>query len=83
MDKYRCALINRVSNIAPILDELLNKKVIDQEAYERIRRLPTCQEKIRELYCSGLKGGKACRDAFFKSLEKNEPFLIDDLSTTQ
>uniref|UniRef100_A0A674MUW4 CARD domain-containing protein n=2 Tax=Takifugu rubripes TaxID=31033 RepID=A0A674MUW4_TAKRU len=83
VDKYRCALINRVSNIAPILDELLNKKVIDQETYERIRGLPTCQEKIRELYCSGLKGGKACKDAFLKSLEKNERFLIDHLRTNQ
>ncbi|TWW80154.1 CARD PYD and [Takifugu flavidus] len=83
VDKYRCALINRVSNIAPILDELLNEKVIDQEAYERIRALPTCQERIRELYCSGLKGGKACKDAFFKSLEKHERFLIDHLRTNQ
>lgn len=82
VDKYRCSLIKRVSNVPPILDELLNK-VIDQETYERIRRLPTSQEKIRELYCSGLKGGKACKDAFFKSLEKNEPFLIDDLRTAQ
>lgn len=83
VDKYRCALIGRVSNVAPILDELLTKKVIDQETYERIRSLPTCQEKIRELYCSGLKGGKSCKDAFFKSLEKNEPFLLDDLKTDQ
>lgn len=83
MDKYRSDLIKRVSHIGPILDELLKKKVIDQEAFERIRSLPTSYEKIRELYCSGLKGGKACKDAFFESLEKNEAFLIDDLRTAQ
>lgn len=79
VDKHRCALINSVNSVAQILDELLDKRVINQEGYEKIRRLSTPQDQIRELYCSGLKGGKACKDIFFKSLEKNEPFLMDEL----
>lgn len=79
VDKHHCALINGVNNVDQILDELLNKRVISQGGYEKLRSLPTAQEKIRELYCSGLKGGKACKDIFFKSLEKNEPFLMDEL----
>lgn len=81
VDKYRCILIERVSNIAPILDDLLHKRVINQEVYERIRHFTTSQDKIRELYCTGLKGGKACKDAFFQSLEINELYLIDELKT--
>lgn len=83
VDKHRCALINRTNSVPQILDELLNKRVISQEDYEKIRHLPTRQDQIRELYCGGLKGGKACKDIFFKSLEKNEPFLMDELKKYQ
>lgn len=83
VDKHRRDLINRVSNVAPILDELLDEGVIGQENYDKIRRQPTTQDQIRELYCSCLKGGKACKDVFFRSLKKNEQFLIDELKNTQ
>uniref|UniRef100_A0A7N9APP7 PYD and CARD domain containing n=1 Tax=Mastacembelus armatus TaxID=205130 RepID=A0A7N9APP7_9TELE len=80
VDRHRVDLINRVSNIGPILDDLLDKNVIQQEVYEQIRALPTTQDKIRELYSGPLKASEACKDAFYESLQLNEKFLIDDLS---
>ncbi|XP_044064230.1 apoptosis-associated speck-like protein containing a CARD isoform X1 [Siniperca chuatsi] len=79
VDKHRTALINRVSNIAPILDELVDKNVIQQETYDRIRILPTTQEKMRELYSGCLKASGTCKDIFYKILEENEKYLIADL----
>uniref|UniRef100_A0A8D2ZT12 PYD and CARD domain containing n=2 Tax=Scophthalmus maximus TaxID=52904 RepID=A0A8D2ZT12_SCOMX len=79
VDTHKVQLISRVSNIAPILDELLVKEVIHEESYAKIRALATSQEKIRELYATSLKGGKTCKDHFYESLKKNEPYLVKDL----
>ncbi|XP_019130213.1 apoptosis-associated speck-like protein containing a CARD isoform X1 [Larimichthys crocea] len=79
VDKHQLELINRVGNVAPILDYLLIKKVIQQEMYDEIRKLPTTQKMMREIFSRCLKAGKACKDIFYESLEKNERFLIDDL----
>ncbi|XP_026041567.1 apoptosis-associated speck-like protein containing a CARD isoform X2 [Astatotilapia calliptera] len=80
VDKHRVQLIQRVSNIAPILDELQDKEVIDQEQYDKIRALPTSQDRMRELYSGPLKASAACKDVFYESLLANEKFLVEDLS---
>ncbi|XP_067366727.1 NACHT, LRR and PYD domains-containing protein 1 homolog [Channa argus] len=79
VDKHKVELIKRVSNIAAILDELLYKDVIQQEVYDHIRAIRTPQDKMRELFSGPLKASVACKDAFYKILEKNEPYLIKDL----
>lgn len=79
MDKHQVQLTDRVNNIAPILDELLVKKVIQQEKYKKIRALQTPQEKMRELYSGPLQASPSCKDIFYKILEEREPRLIDDL----
>uniref|UniRef100_A0A8C9Y5F8 CARD domain-containing protein n=1 Tax=Sander lucioperca TaxID=283035 RepID=A0A8C9Y5F8_SANLU len=80
VDKYRIKLIERVSNIAAILDELLEEDVIQEETYDKIRVLPTCQDKMRELYSGPLKaGGIKVKDKFYTILEKKERFLVDEL----
>ncbi|TKS82472.1 CARD PYD and [Collichthys lucidus] len=79
VDKHQLALINRVSNVAPILDDLLDKKVIQQEMYDDLRKLPTTQKMMREIFSGCLKAGKPCKDIFYESLVKNERYLIDDL----
>uniref|UniRef100_A0A3P9DSK6 CARD domain-containing protein n=1 Tax=Maylandia zebra TaxID=106582 RepID=A0A3P9DSK6_9CICH len=83
VDKHRVQLIQRVSNIAPILDELLDNEVINQETYTRIRALSTTQEKMRELYSGPLKASAACKDIyeiFYDILLANEKFLVKELS---
>lgn len=79
MEKHQVQLIQRVSNIEPILDELLDKKVIQQESYDKIRALATTQEKMRELYRGALRGGLACKEIFYEILVEKERYLIDDL----
>lgn len=77
MDKYREELIQRVTNIPQILDQLLAKEVIDQETYDEISALPTSQKQMRRLYKS-LKVARA-KDKFYEILEGKEKWLIDDL----
>ncbi|XP_030599603.1 NACHT, LRR and PYD domains-containing protein 1b allele 3-like [Archocentrus centrarchus] len=80
VDKHRLDLIRRVSNISPILDELYDNGVVDQEVYDRIRALPTFQDKMREIYRCSMNAEKA-KDIFYKSLSANEKFLIEELLT--
>ena len=82
VDKHQSELINRVSNVEPILDELLHQNVIQQDSYDKIKTLPTAEEKMRELIsgplkCSGVQG----KDIFCEILCINHPLLIQDLKT--
>uniref|UniRef100_A0A3Q2W090 Uncharacterized LOC102304058 n=1 Tax=Haplochromis burtoni TaxID=8153 RepID=A0A3Q2W090_HAPBU len=79
VDEHRVELIQRVSNIEPILEEL-KEKIIQQEAYDKIRAQQTPQEKMRALYNGPLKAGDAAKEAFYQSLKKHEKILIEDLS---
>ncbi|XP_071325385.1 uncharacterized protein [Trachinotus anak] len=80
VDEHQCDLIDRVSNIASILDNLLREGVIQQEDYDQIRATPTTQEKMRKLYGGPLKaGGHKSKDIFYKTLEEKEPCLVADL----
>lgn len=79
MDKHREELIQRVSNIGPILDALLETNVIQQETYDKIRRLSVPQEQMRELYSGPLKAGKNSKAIFNCILQSKEPWLIRDL----
>ncbi|XP_060906010.1 apoptosis-associated speck-like protein containing a CARD isoform X2 [Labrus mixtus] len=81
VDKHRIQLIERVSHMEPILDRLLEKGVLQEEAYNKIRALPTSQQKMRELYSGCLKAGAASKAIFYDILLKFEEFLIDDLKT--
>ncbi|XP_042280653.1 apoptosis-associated speck-like protein containing a CARD [Thunnus maccoyii] len=83
VDKHKVELIKRVSNMDPILDELFDQDVIQQESYDKIRALPTTQAKVRELYCGPLKAGGESKDIFLKLLEEYEKFLIKDLKNNK
>ncbi|XP_028275796.1 NACHT, LRR and PYD domains-containing protein 3-like [Parambassis ranga] len=78
VDKHRADLIQRISNIDPILDQLLGS-VIQQEAYDQIRAQPTNQDKVRELY-TFLQAGTEAKDKFYHILQTHEQLLIDELN---
>uniref|UniRef100_A0A3B4FCT3 CARD domain-containing protein n=1 Tax=Pundamilia nyererei TaxID=303518 RepID=A0A3B4FCT3_9CICH len=78
VDKHRVQLIQRVSNVAPILDDLLGSDVISQESYHSIMALPTSQDKMRTLYSH--LNTERCNDIFYKILLENEKHLIDEFS---
>ena len=80
VDKYWSELIEMVSDVEPILNELLHRNVIQQESYDKIKTLPTAEEKMRELISGPLKSsGVQGKDIFYEILIENEPLLIQDL----
>ncbi|XP_035862451.1 uncharacterized protein LOC116060966 [Sander lucioperca] len=84
VDKHRIKLIEKVSNIPAILDELLRENVIQEDSYDKIRALPTSQEKMKELFSGPLEAsGVQGKEMFYKILNKHESYLINDLETTE
>ncbi|KAM8735556.1 apoptosis-associated speck-like protein containing a CARD isoform 2-T2 [Acanthopagrus schlegelii] len=81
VDRYREDLIQRVKTIPQILDQLLTKKVIDQETYDKIRVMRPPQEQMREIYKS--LNARACKDIFYEILEEKEKWLIEDLKKNE
>ncbi|XP_070692112.1 apoptosis-associated speck-like protein containing a CARD [Pempheris klunzingeri] len=76
---HQLELINRVSNIESILDELLYKKVISPETYDTISALKTNQAKMRALYTGCLRASGSCKRILYEILEEKEPYLVADL----
>ncbi|XP_074508912.1 uncharacterized protein LOC141778512 isoform X2 [Sebastes fasciatus] len=80
VDKHRAQLIDRVSDVAPILDQLLEEEVIQPGSYDEILAIPTTRDKMRKLYSGPLNtAGSVGKDVFYKILEEYEPSLIADL----
>lgn len=79
VDERRSKLIQRVSNITPILDDLLQKDFIDEEVYADIRAHKTSQEKMRNLLSHIVKDGDTSKEAFYQVLRKHQKMLIENL----
>ncbi|XP_067105219.1 LOW QUALITY PROTEIN: apoptosis-associated speck-like protein containing a CARD [Osmerus mordax] len=77
VDFHRSALIQRVTTVSEILD-VFWKKVLNDEKYSEVNAEKTRQDKMRKLY-EFITGSNAGKDAFYKSLEKHEKFLMKDL----
>uniref|UniRef100_A0A3B3S6E5 FIIND domain-containing protein n=1 Tax=Paramormyrops kingsleyae TaxID=1676925 RepID=A0A3B3S6E5_9TELE len=73
--QHRDAIIQRVSLIDPILDNL--HKHIEGEKYSYIRAASTSQEKMRRLY--EVLNTDRLKELFFDSLKKNERSLVSNL----
>ncbi|KAM9309933.1 uncharacterized protein KZ484_025848 [Pholidichthys leucotaenia] len=81
VDQHRPELIQRVTNVMPIVDKLFQRKVLFEEKYQEILKTSTDQDKIRLLYDGPLRAGKRkAKDAFYECLEELEPYLVSDLS---
>ncbi|XP_072317366.1 uncharacterized protein [Eucyclogobius newberryi] len=80
VDDFQAELIQRVSNIEEILDELLKAGVIGSEAYDSIRKQSTPYQKMRELFSGPLRSsGDTGKYIFYRILKKKEKFLCDEL----
>nr|ACO07786.1 Apoptosis-associated speck-like protein containing a CARD [Oncorhynchus mykiss] len=80
VDHHRTALIDRVSQVEPLLDRLLERGIITQNAYSDVKANRTTQNRMRELYDGPLKAcGPKGKDIFLDILMEMEPFLISDL----
>lgn len=84
VDRHQIELIKRVANIKPILDYLLRENVLRPEQYDEARVIPTKQDQMRFLYRGPLTaGGDRSKDVLLSVLEKEEPFLIQDLRESE
>ncbi|CAB1333462.1 unnamed protein product [Coregonus sp. 'balchen'] len=80
VDHHRTALIDRVTQVEPILDRLLEKEIITANAYSDVRAEKTNQKRMRELFDGPLKAcGTKGKDIFLDILIALEPWLIIDL----
>ena len=80
VDRHRSSLVQRISSVAAILDQLLDHKVVSQEQYDNILNKGPPQNQVRELYSGPLKSsGTRGKDIFLSVLEKLEPLLIKHL----
>ncbi|KAM9098306.1 apoptosis-associated speck-like protein containing a CARD [Sarcophilus harrisii] len=78
VDQHRTNLINRVTVLDPVLDELFGK-VLNAEQYDTIRAEAVVQKQMRQLYTFMRNWNDACKDMFLEALRKNNPFLVEEL----
>ncbi|KAM3870918.1 protein NLRC3-like [Diretmus argenteus] len=80
--RHRAALIQKVTLVAPVLDQLLDQNVINQEMYDKIRCQSTSQEQMRLLFCGPLNAtGNKGREILYKILQRDQPMLIENLKS--
>ncbi|CAB1345503.1 unnamed protein product, partial [Coregonus sp. 'balchen'] len=76
---HKTDLIDRVSQVDPILDRLLKSGVITATGYSDMRSERTKQKNIREVFDGPLKGcGPNGKYIFLEILKEQEPFLIKE-----
>ncbi|XP_069044390.1 NACHT, LRR and PYD domains-containing protein 3-like [Lepisosteus oculatus] len=78
-DRHRAALIQRVTQVGPLADELLSVGMIHQESYSRVLAAATPQDRMRELYSALDSGGETVKDAFYSVLQRDYSHLVHDL----
>uniref|UniRef100_A0A8B9BCI7 Uncharacterized protein n=1 Tax=Anser brachyrhynchus TaxID=132585 RepID=A0A8B9BCI7_9AVES len=77
--KHREQLIQRVTSVSRILDQLLQYSVLTDEQYETIRAKSTRQEQMRRLYSFMPSWNTTCKDHFLDALKETSPYLIQEL----
>uniref|UniRef100_A0A673MUR3 Si:ch211-66k16.27 n=1 Tax=Sinocyclocheilus rhinocerous TaxID=307959 RepID=A0A673MUR3_9TELE len=76
VDKNYAALIQKVSSVMAIADELKNKGMIHEEKYSEIRAEQTNQGKMRMLFEALNSGGDRVKNDFYYALRDHEPYLF-------
>ncbi|CAJ0922051.1 unnamed protein product [Ranitomeya imitator] len=79
VDRHRTQLIALVALVDPILDDLLQWKLLTSEDYITVRSTNTPQNKMRQLFCYVDSWGSRDKDQFLKSLRDHNAPLIRNL----
>ncbi|XDV27921.1 hypothetical protein PO909_031362 [Leuciscus waleckii] len=74
-------LIQRVSSVMPIADNLKSKKMITGETWRTIKAVEPQPQKMRLLLDALDSGGDSVKAEFYRLLKENEPYLVDDLES--
>lgn len=79
VDENSAELIQKVTSVMAIADELHSKGMIHAEKYAEVKAEKTDQEKTRRLFESLNSGGDQVKSAFYHLLEKHQQYLFKDL----
>ncbi|XP_077303428.1 NACHT, LRR and PYD domains-containing protein 1b allele 3-like [Lithobates pipiens] len=78
VDKHRTALIERLSYVDPVLDDLLAQNLLTQEQYDNVRRKEPHQQKMRQLYQYTTSWGNPDKEKLYQAILRcNKPLVID------
>uniref|UniRef100_A0A8C9QZN4 NACHT, LRR and PYD domains-containing protein 3-like n=1 Tax=Scleropages formosus TaxID=113540 RepID=A0A8C9QZN4_SCLFO len=81
LETHRAELIQSVSDVMPIADKMMSRKLIHKEAYEKIRAARTSQEKMRDVYDALRPGGDEVKAELYRILREECPLIIQKLSS--
>lgn len=79
VDSNYAQLIQRVTSVMPIADELKNKGMLHPETYSEIKAEQTNQGKMRRLFEALNSGGDRVKRDFYYALRNHENYLFKDL----
>ena len=71
VDNNRAKLIQSVTLVMPIADEMVQRRIIHKETYANIKAAGTSQEQMRELF--GALRCTSAKSAFLSILRKIQP----------
>ncbi|XP_063049509.1 NACHT, LRR and PYD domains-containing protein 1 homolog [Engraulis encrasicolus] len=83
LEEKRPQLIQRVTEVMPIADQLLSQGFIGQETYANIQAAATSQDKMRLLFEGLRSAGAQGKLALYTILQTLQPHLVEELWTTR
>ncbi|XP_076157365.1 NACHT, LRR and PYD domains-containing protein 1 homolog isoform X3 [Alosa pseudoharengus] len=82
IDDHRVALIERVTCIPPIAEEMLSQGLIHKEKHSNIMAARTSEERMREIYKCLQSSGTKGKAQFYQILLLKEPHLVKHLNNS-
>lgn len=77
VDSNRSKLIQSVTLVMPIADEMRQQSMIHEETYNKIAAAATSQDKMRELYKALTT--QEVKSAFYRSLQEIQPETCESM----
>ncbi|XP_040190228.1 NACHT, LRR and PYD domains-containing protein 3-like isoform X2 [Rana temporaria] len=82
VDQHREKLIQRITMIPPVLDNLLQEGLLTQEQCDTVNAKETPQEKMRGLYQFSRGWSIPDKDIFYQALQDSNPGVMEHLEGT-